>query len=195
MDTQTQTSETKHDKRSHAITSIKAKANAKRSLPEKFADWLTGYFGTVTFLVLNALWFTGWILVNTGKIPGIEPFDRFPFGLLTMIVSLEAIFLAIIVLISQNREAKIAELREEIDLQVNSIAEEEISKTIRLMLLLLKKQGVHVERDPELQRILGIKKEDIERELELELSTKNDSNFLKDSFNKVKDNFPGPGLH
>jgi uncharacterized membrane protein len=152
------------------IKSFKAKANAKRSASEKFADMLTAKFGSVVFLSLNALWFAIWISINTGIIPGIEPFDPFPFGLLTMVVSLEAIFLAIIVLISQNREARIGELREEIDLQINTITESEITKLIHCLTLLLKKQGISLEDDPELQKMLKpIDNDALQRQLEKEL--------------------------
>ena len=153
----------------HDVKSLKARANEKRTLPEKFADWLTSYFGTITFLSLNAVWFGVWIIINTDHTP-IKAFDPYPFGLLTTIVSLEAIFLAIVVLISQNREARIAELREEIDLQINIIAEEEISKMVNLLVHLLKKEGIHVEKDAELKRILGISNEEIEAQIEKELS-------------------------
>lgn len=157
-------------RRRRTINSYKAKANSRRSPSEKFADWLTGFFGTVAFLGLNALWFLVWIVINTGLIPGIEPFDPFPFGLLTMVVSLEAIFLAIIVLISQNREAKIAEIREEVDLQINMIAEEEITKIIQLQLKLLEKQDIHLHDDPEIVQMLRpIHSEEIEHKLEKQL--------------------------
>lgn len=157
-------------RRRQAVKSLKAKADAKRTSAEKFADLLTTRFGSVTFLSLNALWFVVWITWNIGMLPGVEPFDPFPFGLLTMVVSLEAIFLAIIVLISQNREARVAELREEVDLQINTIAEAEVSKLIGMMLLLLEKQGVKVGEDPELQRLLSSSNEKIQQELEKELA-------------------------
>lgn len=141
-------------RRRRVIKSLKAQADARRTPSERFADWLTDFFGTVGFLTLNALWFMAWILINMGWIPGIQPFDPFPFGLLTMVVSLEAIFLAIIVLISQNRAAKIADLREEIDLQINTMAEEEVTKLIQLQLKLLEKNGVALEQDADLERML-----------------------------------------
>src|SRR3990167_7791960 len=150
---------------SRDIKSLKAKANEKRNMAENFADWLTSYFGSITFLALNAIWFTAWIVINTGH-TSIEPFDEFPFGLLTMIVSLEAIFLAIIVLISQNREARVGELREEIDLQLNTIAEEEIAKLLELVIMLLEKEGIKVDDDPDLKRLMDTSKHDIEREVE-----------------------------
>lgn len=106
------------------------------------------------FLMFNVMWFAVWIIVNLGFIPGIEPFDPFPFGLLTMVVSLEAIMLAIAVLISQNRAAKIDDLREEVDLQVNITAERELTKIMEMMLLLLKERGIEIAEDPELKRML-----------------------------------------
>ena len=158
-------------RRRRAIKSFKAKADAKRTPVEKFADFLTAKFGTVTFLALNFIWFTVWILINTGKIPSVEMFDPFPFGLLTMIVSLEAIGLAIIVLISQNREARISELREEIELQLNTISETEVTKLINLMALLLEKQGFKIDDDPELKKMLKpIDSAELARQLENELA-------------------------
>ncbi len=137
-----------------AIKSIKAKANLKRNWIEKIADLLTQRFGTVLFLSINAVWFISWLLINLNLVPGIKPFDPFPFGLLTMIVSLEAIFLAIIVLISQNREEKITDLREEISLQIGIFSERELSKVLDLMVLLLKKNNIDVSEDKQLQRML-----------------------------------------
>ncbi len=144
-------------KRSTIIRSFKAQADARRTKAEIFADWLTGFFGTVTFLIINAIWFSVWILHNIGMIPILEPFDPFPFGLLTMVVSLEAIFLAIIVLISQNREAKIADLREEIDLQINVIAEEEVTYIVKMLNAIMKKQGITPIQDNELKEKANIK--------------------------------------
>ena len=102
--------------------SIKAKADAKRTVMERTADWMTSSFGSMTFLSLNVSLFIVWIFVNTGQIGSITPFDPFPFSLLTTIVSLEAIILAIFVLISQNRNSKVDDLREETHLQINLIS-------------------------------------------------------------------------
>jgi uncharacterized membrane protein len=136
------------------LRSLKAKADEKRTLPERIADLLTAKFGSMLFLVLNIIWFAIWIIINVGIIPGIEPFDPFPFGFLTMIVSLEAIALAIIVLISQNRAAKIADLREEMDLQVDIITELEITKLLELVVMLAEKEGIDVSQDRELHSML-----------------------------------------
>jgi uncharacterized membrane protein len=152
--------------RRRVVQSFEVKNNRDRTISEKIADTMTARFGSMTFLTLNALWFLSWILINTGYIPNISPFDPFPFGLLTMVVSLEAIFLAIIVLISQNRGAKIDDLREEVGLQITTIAEEEITKMMELQILLLKKQGIDVSSDSELaQMIEPIDSEAIEEKL------------------------------
>ncbi|HEX7259376.1 MAG TPA: DUF1003 domain-containing protein [Candidatus Saccharimonadia bacterium] len=171
MDLEKPPHEERMQHRRRAIKSYRAKADKKRNLSARFADWLTSEFGTVTFLALNAIWFAVWIAINTGLIQGIKPFDPFPFGLLTMIVSLEAIFLAIIVLISQNRASKIAEIREEVDLQVNSITEGEVTKVIQLLMLLLEKNGINVKDDSELYEMLRpVRSADLERILEKQLS-------------------------
>lgn len=160
-------------RRRKAIRTFKAKADAKRSGSEKFADLLTVKFGSIAFLVLNIIWFAAWILINTGKVPGIEAFDPYPFGFLTMVVSLEAIILAIIVLISQNREGRVNELREEIELQLNTISEGELTKLMNLMAVLLEKQGVNIKDDPELQKMLKpIDSAELIRQLEEELGPK-----------------------
>jgi uncharacterized membrane protein len=140
--------------RVHILRSLTANAAAKRTLLERIADWLTSRFGSMLFLILNLAWFAVWIVVNAGIISGGEPFDPFPFGFLTMIVSLEAIALAIIVLMSQNQAARIAELREEVDLQVDVITELEITKLLELVVILVEKAGVDVSQDEELQYML-----------------------------------------
>lgn len=122
-----------------------------RNLSEKLADEITNAFGSTWFFTLNLLWFLGWIAINTHLIPGIAAFDPFPFGLLTTIVSLEAIFLSIFVLISQNRAAKIADLREEIDLQINVRAEQEITRILVMLDEIHDHLGLEAEDDEELR--------------------------------------------
>lgn len=149
------------------MRSFKQKADSKRKPTEKAADFMTAIFGTVTFLVLNAVWFVAWILYNEFPLPGTVAFDPFPFGLLTMIVSLEAIFLSIVVLISQNRAAKVADLREEVDLQVDVITEEEITKMLGLVAQIAEKNGINVKDDKTLQFMLKpTNLEKIEQKLE-----------------------------
>jgi len=157
--------------RQRVIESFEAKANANRSLSEKIADYITIRLGSMLFLAINCCWFIFWIVINTGYFPIISVFDPFPFGFLTMVVSLEAIFLAIIVLISQNRAAKIDDLRAEIELQISTIAEEEITKMMELQVLLLKKNGIDVSGDKELQQMLEpVDTETLEKSLKNQIS-------------------------
>ena len=134
--------------------SVKARANVKRTLSERLADQMTAGFGSMPFLIANCVWFVVWIAANTGLVRGLPEFDPFPFGLLTMIVSLEAIILAIVVLISQNRAARIADLREEVALQVEEISEREVTKLLELMVQFLRKEGVEMGKDEELRAML-----------------------------------------
>lgn len=91
---------------------------------EKIADVIAAFSGSILFLLLNALWFVGWIVWNT--LPFVAHFDPYPFGFLTMVVSLEAIFLSIFVLVSQNRQAAKDRLRADAEYEVNLKAELEI---------------------------------------------------------------------
>jgi uncharacterized membrane protein len=116
------------------------------------------------------VWFVVWIVINVGLVPGIEPFDPFPFGFLTMVVSLEAIALAIIVLMSQNRAAKIADLREEVDLEIDRMAEAELTKLLQIVSRLAEKQGIDLSRDHELREMVQPSDhEKIEQALEQEV--------------------------
>jgi len=156
----------------HLIKSYEAKALKKRSLAVRFADDLTSFFGSIPFLVINGIFFSVWILINTGLIPISSPFDDFPFPMLTTIVSLEAIILTLIVLMSQNRQSLISTMREEMDIQLNLIAEREITKILKLLNELLKAKGIKLE-DGELTEMLKeIDASYIERKLEQELGPK-----------------------
>lgn len=143
----------KISRRRRIIRSFEAKALGHRKFTEKIADSVTAAFGSFTFGVLHVYWFGLWIVLNTGLIVWITPFDPFPFGLLTMIVSLEAIFLSILVLLSQNRAGQVASLREELHLQVDLIAEEEITKVLEILSEIRTKVGIKSD-DPELTRML-----------------------------------------
>jgi len=93
---------------------------------DRISDWLAWFSGSMPFLISHSVWFIVWISLNT-IILGDRSFDPFPFGLLTMIVSLEAIFLACFVLISQNRQAQKDKVRADIEYEVNIKAELEVA--------------------------------------------------------------------
>ena len=117
------------------------------------SDLSPGFSGSVTFVYAHVAWFGLWILLNSHLIPGVQPFDEFPFGLLTMIVSLEAIFLSTFVLISQNRQAAVNENSEALDLQIDLLAEYEITRMLQLIDRMAEKLGVEGVRDQELDQL------------------------------------------
>src|SRR5687768_3203389 len=136
-----------------AFGAIKAQHAKHRSALERFVDRLNYYASSTPFLVAHVIWFGGWIAWNTGLL-GLKRFDPFPFGLLTMVVSLEAIFLSIFVLMAQQRESAIAELREELGLQVSLRVEQEVTKTLQLVAGLYTRMGHRVSDGPELHHML-----------------------------------------
>jgi uncharacterized membrane protein len=122
-------------KNTAAISEVQRREDARRSPTDRAADVITRFSGSMSFVYFHVAWFGVWILLNVGlfKLPFIGEFDRFPFGLLTMVVSLEAIFLSTFVLISQNRMSSLSEKRAELDLQVNMLAEQKAAKTLELL--------------------------------------------------------------
>lgn len=137
-----------------AFGAIKAQHAADRTKLDRAAERLNRVASSPTFLLLHVVWFAIWISWNVGAF-GLRPFDPFPFGLLTMVVSLEAIFLSIFVLLAQKREAAIAELREELSLQVGLWTEREVTKTLQLVTGLYRRLGHALADDAELREMLG----------------------------------------
>jgi len=161
------------------IESFRKKIDGKRTFTDKLADGINTSFGSVSFFFGNLIFFAVWIGLNVNIIPGVIPFDPFPFGFLTMIVSLEAIFLSIFVLMSQNRQAKIGDLREEVDLQINRIAEKEITKLLQMQAILMKHQGIRIEGDEQLEGMMkAIDTNMIQRELEKEVKKEDQKNAI-----------------
>ena len=105
----------------------------KRSPAQRVSDAVTRALGSASFGILHLVWFAAWIVMNTYRPFGVKAFDPYPFGLLTMLVSLEAIFLTIMVLISQNRMTMQADRRAHLDLQVNLLAEQEGTAMLRML--------------------------------------------------------------
>jgi uncharacterized membrane protein len=120
-------------------------------LSDELAHRVTAFSGSMLYVWLHVVWFSIWIAVNISLLV-FAPFDPYPFGLLTMIVSLEAIFLSTFVLITQNRQAIAADRRAKVDLQVNMIAEREITKMMKMVAHLHEHIGGDGARhDPELE--------------------------------------------
>jgi uncharacterized membrane protein len=130
------------------IAALEAQALAHRSAAERLADHIAGMTGTIWFAIAHAGWFGAWLLANVGVVPGVRPFDPFPFSFLTLVVSLEAIFLTIFVLMSQNGMARRADRRAQLDLQINLLAEQESTRTVDLLWRIAEHLRVPVERTP-----------------------------------------------
>jgi len=119
------------------------------SISQSIAERITGLSGSMLFVWFHVVWFGAWIVINV-----IWPFDGFPFSLLTMIVSLEAIFLSTFVLISQNRQARLADERAKIELQVNVLAEQEITKLMKLVVAMHEHVAGSPHQDDEVDEML-----------------------------------------
>lgn len=132
-----------------AIIRMREEKEREKSLQERLADALTMFSGSMVFVYVHAIWFGFWILFNTGWLGGGTPFDPFPFSLLTLIVSLEAIFLSTFVLISQNHAGQIADKRADLDLQINLLSEHEITRLLTLTDAIADHLGIEVEEKPE----------------------------------------------
>ncbi len=120
-----------------------------RSTQDRLADFITAFSGSMLFVYAHMVWFAVWVVLNLGLV-GFQPFDPFPFGLLTLVVSLEAIFLSTFVLLSQNRQAAVTDQRADMDLQINLLAEYEVTRLLLLVDSIAKKLGVEACDDPEL---------------------------------------------
>lgn len=115
-----------------SLVEMRHSEEQKKSRQERAADLLTRFSGSMAFVYLHAVWFGIWIALNTGLI-GSRAFDPFPFSLLTLVVSLEAIFLSTFVLVSQNHAGRLADKRAELDLQINLLSEHEITRILKLV--------------------------------------------------------------
>lgn len=104
-----------------------------RSPAEQLSDWIASIASTGVFMLGHVAWFGGWISINLGLVSRIRPFDPFPFPFLTMTVSLEAIFLTLFVLASQNRLSRQSDKRSHLDLQIDLLSEREMTAVLQLL--------------------------------------------------------------
>jgi len=148
------------------ILNLRIKATNERNAQDCMADAITAFSGRMMFVYVHVVWFGVWIILNTGWI-GIEPFDPFPYGLLTMIVSLEAIFLSTFVLISQNRLSDEAERRADLNLHISLLAEHELTRVLQMLDAIQDKIGIENHADSELADLeMETKPEDVLAEIE-----------------------------
>jgi len=120
------------EKNIRTIIHLRTKAASERSLQGRIADAITSFSGRMIFAYVHIVWFGIWIMLNTGWF-GLRAFDPFPYGLLTMIVSLEAIFLSTFVLISQNRLSEETERRADLHLHIGLLTEHELTRVLQML--------------------------------------------------------------
>lgn len=124
------------------VARLEAEQLHRRSFFERVGDRAVAIAGRGWVAFLHLVWFVTWMAVNTGGVSGVEPFDPYPFNFLTMVVSLEAIFITLAVLNNQNRMTRQADKRAHLDLQVNLLAEQESTATLRLLQRVAEKLGL-----------------------------------------------------
>jgi uncharacterized membrane protein len=135
-----------------AIAALERDALHGRTAIDRLTDAVTHAAGSAGFVVLHAIAFTAWIVFNSMS---AGPVDPYPYSLLTLAVSLEAIFLSVFVLMSQNRMTRQADKRAHLDLQVDLLAEQELTAILRMVHALCKQAGVKVKvRDVQVEQLL-----------------------------------------
>jgi uncharacterized membrane protein len=122
-----------------AIAVMQEHLHARRNLIDRIADVIGNFSGSMAFVFLHVTWFTFWFLWNTGVIPNHHRFDPFPFILLAMIVSVEGVLLSTFVLMKQNRMQRQSDTRDHINLQIDLLAEEEVTKSLQLLRAICRK--------------------------------------------------------
>jgi uncharacterized membrane protein len=134
-----------------AMHRLEEAAMARRTGADRVAAAIARFCGSMTFVWIHVALFAAWIGYNT--LPWFKPFDPYPFTFLTLIVSLEAIFLSTFILISQNYDMRISERRNQLDLQINLLAEQENTKTLQILERIARKVGAHGTDDPQVRAL------------------------------------------
>ena len=134
-----------------AMRQLEEAALARRTRADRIASAIARFCGSMTFVLIHAVVFAAWIGYNA--LPWFKPFDPYPFTFLTLVVSLEAIFLSTFILISQNYDMRVSERRNQLDLQINLLAEQENTKALQMLELIAKKVGAHIGDDSQVRAL------------------------------------------
>ncbi len=145
------------------LVELRQQDQRRQGIQDRIADAITRFTGSMVFVYIHLIWIGSWVVVNLGWL-GIRPFDPYPFGLLTMIGSLEAIFLSTFVLISQNRMAAAADRRAELDLQISLLSEHEVTQAIKMLDAIVQHLGVPIMPNSDIEEA----KHDVDPATELE---------------------------
>ena len=132
------------------VVQLEEEAQKHRTFAERVSDVIANFVGSMVFVVIHVVWFAIWAVVNIGVLGFSWRFDPYPFQLLCMLVSLEGVLLSTFVLIKQNRMSQRADQRSHLDLQVNLLAEKEITKVLQMQRLICRRLGIEEgDLDPE----------------------------------------------
>ena len=142
------------------VQKLEEAARQERTTSDRIATIIANFCGSMKFVWVHVIWFSGWIGFNL--FPGVTHIDPFPFTFLTLVVSLEAIFLSTFILISQNHDTRISERRNQLDLQINLLSEQENTKMITILQAIAQKVGAEIEdremallaQDTELEKVV-----------------------------------------
>ena len=132
------------DRNIRAVAELERKALDDRTPADRLSHAMARVMGNGAFAGANLALLVTWVLLNSGAVGRVEPFDPFPFSFLTLVVSLQAIFLAIFVLMTQNRMARAADKRAHLNLQVDLLAEQELTTMLRMLHAVCRKLEVSV---------------------------------------------------
>jgi uncharacterized membrane protein len=132
-------------RRNVALIAEMVKANAqRRSRGDRLADWLAAWLGSWTFLIIQTTILIFWICLNIWI--WVKHWDPYPFILLNLLLSFQSAYAAPILMISQNRQAKLSERRNHLDLQINMLAEQETTEVLRLLRLMCEHSGIEPDK-------------------------------------------------
>ncbi|WP_345949222.1 DUF1003 domain-containing protein [Mucilaginibacter sp. PAMB04274] len=132
---------------------LKSSLNFTKTPADHLAVYIINVLGSMVFLLFCVITFTVWICWNLNIIPGLKPFDPFPFSTLEMSVSIFAVILSVSVLINQNRQGRIEKVRQQVEFEVNVRAEHEITKILALVHDMHQKMGLKMPEDDELEQM------------------------------------------
>lgn len=135
----------------NAVMKLEEEALRDRNTADRISDAIANFVGSIPFVALHVVWFAIWASINCGVFGASWKFDPYPFALLCMLVSLEGVLLSTLVLIKQNRMGRHADQRNHLDLQINLLAEKEVTKVLQLQQLICKRLGItEIEMDEEI---------------------------------------------
>ena len=132
-----------------AVRQLEEAAKEERTASDRVAEVIAKFCGSMTFVWVHVAWFGIWVLINV--MPGLPHIDPFPFTFLTLVVSLEAIFLSTFILISQNHDTKISERRNHLDLQINLLSEQENTQMLTMLRAIAEKVGADLSQDEQVR--------------------------------------------